>query len=130
MKYGEQTQYKLFKPDVEDNVLIEDLNHNIEMIDKNFASIDVSLSTKAPIQNPSFIGKVTIPNPGATNSKDVGIAATTDYVDQSLGMSEILLYNTRNDLPETGQYGYIYLLKDEENNPELIWNGSEYIERN
>lgn len=54
-------------PEREDKVLISDLNQNAEMIDRDIENLIITLSTKAPVTSPKFIGEPLAPKPGVEN---------------------------------------------------------------
>lgn len=127
MEYGTLTEnIYLNKPAKEDKVLIDDLNKNSDVIDANISSLSVLLNSKAPVENATLYGNVQAQNPDGTGVSKV---ATIEYIQkQVVDVKEIIAVNTRNDLPEVGNSNNIYLIKEEQGHPELIWNGSEYIE--
>lgn len=127
MEYGTLTEnIYLNKPAKEDKVLIDDLNKNSDVIDANISSLLVLLNSKAPVENATLYGNVQAQNPDGNGISKV---ATIEYIQkQIVDVKEIIAINTRNDLPEVGNSNNIYLIKQEQGYPELIWNGSEYIE--
>ena len=130
MKYGKTTDnIYLNKPDLKDIADILDLNENSDRLDVIIHKLRTDVNLKAALENTRLYGDIQITNPGSKNKFDLGLAATTKYVDDSLTIKEIVLCDNRNNLPTIGNFNYIYLLKNEENVPELIWNGSEYIDK-
>lgn len=122
-KYGSYTEnINLYNPDLEDLVDVGDINKNNENIDKNIARLVLLIQQRAPINDPSFSGRVTAPNTTISGS-DV-VVTITDMKNYHL----VKQVTKVNSLPATGQLGYIYIVGSSGNTLEYVWNGQEYVQ--
>ena len=62
MKVTDNKNYRM--PEADDKVLVNDLNMNATMIDRDITVMNNSLATKAPISSPKFVGEPMAPKPG------------------------------------------------------------------
>ncbi len=115
----------LNKPSDKDKVLIQDLNDNSEILDRLIQSIITTLHTKADITDPNFFGTPTAPDINNPNTSSQ--VATLNSIISMLNIKNIIIYNSKNDFPELGNENNLYILKNENNYSEHIWNGSRYI---
>lgn len=77
----------LNKPDREDRVKINDFNQNSDNLDVEISDLKATLSTKAPINSPDFIGTPTAPKLGDSTKREPLI--TTGYVLDALEVEKI-----------------------------------------
>lgn len=126
MQYGEFTKnIFLNKPADEDKVLVKDLNENSDILDKLLQQITITLYTKADITDPNFFGTPIAPDINNPNTSSQ--IATINSIISMLNIKNIVVYNSKNDFPDIGDENNLYILKNENNYSEHLWNGSRYV---
>lgn len=123
MKNGEITpNIFLSKPSLDDIASILDINFNSDQIDSWIQALLVSLNGKVNVQDSLLSGNVTATNPDANVPNERSAVATIDWIGRQIGVKEIKVINSRNELPDVGASDIIYVIKNEEGIPELVWD--------
>lgn len=123
MKNGEITpNIFLSKPSLDDIASILDINFNSDQIDSWIQALLVSLNGKVNVQDSLLSGNVIATNPDANVPKERSAVATVDWIGRQIGVKEIKVINSRNELPDVGTSDIIYVIKNEEGIPELVWD--------
>lgn len=123
MKNGEITpNIFLSKPSLDDIASILDINFNSDQIDSWIQALLVGLNGKVNVQDSLLSGNVTATNPDANVPNERSAVATVDWIGRQIGVKEIKVINSRNELPDVGASDIIYVIKNEEGIPELVWD--------
>lgn len=123
MKNGEITpNIFLSKPSLDDIASILDINFNSDQIDSWIQALLVSLNGKVNVQDSLLSGNVIATNPDANVPNERSAVATVDWIGRQIGVKEIKIINSRNELPDVGASDIIYVIKNEEGIPELVWD--------
>lgn len=123
MKNGEITpNIFLSKPSLDDIASILDINFNSDQIDSWIQALLVSLNGKVNVQDSLLSGNVIATNPDANVPNERSAVATVDWIGRQIGVKEIKVINSRNELPDVGASDIIYVIKNEEGIPELVWD--------
>lgn len=123
MKNGEITpNIFLSKPSLDDIASILDINFNSDQIDSWIQALLVSLNGKVNVQDSLLSGNVIATNPDANVPNERSAVATIDWIGRQIGVKEIKVINSRNELPDVGASDIIYVIKNEEGIPELVWD--------
>lgn len=123
MKNGEITpNIFLSKPSLDDIASILDINFNSDQIDSWIQALIVSLNGKVNVQDSLLSGNVIATNPDANVPNERSAVATVDWIGRQIGVKEIKIINSRNELPDVGASDIIYVIKNEEGIPELVWD--------
>lgn len=123
MKNGEITpNIFLSKPSLDDIASILDINFNSDQIDSWIQALLVGLNGKVNVQDSLLSGNVTATNPDANVPNERSAVATVDWIGRQIGVKEIKIINSRNELPDVGASDIIYVIKNEEGIPELVWD--------
>ena len=123
MKNGEITpNIFLSKPSLDDIASILDINFNSDQIDSWIQALLISLNGKVNVQDSLLSGNVIATNPDANVPNERSAVATVDWIGRQIGVKEIKVINSRNELPDVGASDIIYVIKNEEGIPELVWD--------
>lgn len=123
MKNGEITpNIFLSKPSLDDIASILDINFNSDQIDSWIQALLIGLNSKVNVQDSLLSGNVMATNPDANIPNERSAVATVDWIGRQIGVKEIKVINSRDDLPDVGTSDIIYIIKNEEGIPELVWD--------
>lgn len=123
MNHGEITpNIFLNKPSLDDIASILDINANSDQIDTWIQSLIVELNSKVNTENSILSGNVTATNPDANTTGERSNVATVDWINRQINVKEIKVVDSWDDLPAVGTADVIYIIKNEEGVPEVVWD--------
>lgn len=123
MNHGEITpNIFLNKPSLDDIASILDINANSDQIDTWIQSLIVELNSKVNTENSILSGNVIATNPDANTTGERSNVATVDWINRQINVKEIKVVDSWDDLPAVSTSDIIYIIKNEEGVPEVVWD--------